>query len=468
MRIAERARSLDPAWRTALVAYAVARLGLTAWSLAIMLLFPLVVSNLDLFGVPVVAAFDLRSSERAVFSRIVGDRELHFSAAPPNIIDGETGTVWNLAGRAVSGELAGRSLSPALYSIDDVFPYRGTTPLFNPLLAPWQRFDTNWYVKIAQRGYSAEDGSTVYFPLYPILIRLLGSLLLGDDSLAAFLISNVAAIGVLFLLYQMAAELAGERVAVRSVAFLALFPTGFFLLSGYTEALFLFLALGSLREAEASRWERAGILGALAALTRLQGVVLVLPLAYLWWRTHWPSASTSGPKFPSSSPISIRGLALLFIPLATASYLLWTSVFIGNTPILTTYERQLNARFVMPWDNVAAAFTLFMSGRASVVDLFNLIVTLLFGLLMIALWRDPRMPRALALYATGMFFAPLFRMTTHQPLVSMSRYVLLIFPVFILWGMWGQSAWIRRAIVYLSFSLALYLSAQFVMWGWVA
>lgn len=66
-----------------------------------------------------------------------------------------------------------------------------------------------------------------------------------------------------------------------------------------------------------------------------------------------------------------------------------------------------------------------------------------------------------------LFIAPLFRMTTMQPLVSMLRYALVIFPVFMLWGVWGRNAWVSRAIVYLSFSLQLYLSAQFVMWGWV-
>jgi len=66
-----------------------------------------------------------------------------------------------------------------------------------------------------------------------------------------------------------------------------------------------------------------------------------------------------------------------------------------------------------------------------------------------------------------MFLAPLFRMTTTQPLVSMMRYALAIFPVFILWGVWGKNAWVNRAIIYPSLLLQLYLSAQFVMWGWV-
>jgi len=70
-------------------------------------------------------------------------------------------------------------------------------------------------------------------------------------------------------------------------------------------------------------------------------------------------------------------------------------------------------------------------------------------------------------YALLMYLAPLFRMTTLQPLVSMDRYVLAVFPVFIWLGARGQNAWVNRAVVYLSFPLQLYLSAQFVLWGWV-
>jgi hypothetical protein len=66
-----------------------------------------------------------------------------------------------------------------------------------------------------------------------------------------------------------------------------------------------------------------------------------------------------------------------------------------------------------------------------------------------------------------MFFAPLLRMTTSQPLVSMVRYVLALFPVFIVLGGWGRNAWVNRLLVYSSVPLQLYLSAQFLMWGWV-
>jgi hypothetical protein len=49
----------------------------------------------------------------------------------------------------------------------------------------------------------------------------------------------------------------------------------------------------------------------------------------------------------------------------------------------------------------------------------------------------------------------------------MARYVLEIFPVFLLLAVWGSKAWINRLILYLSVLGLLFLSAQFAIWGWV-
>jgi hypothetical protein len=151
---------------------------------------------------------------------------------------------------------------------------------------------------------------------------------------------------------------------------------------------------------------------------------------------------------------------LLLIPLATAAFLAFT-----NLSLLSSYVGELHARFVLPWDNLGALIALLASGRASVVDGLNLLTTLGFGAMVLAVWRV--LPREYGLYALAMYLAPLFRMTTMQPLVSMDRYALVLFPAFIVWGAWGKNVWVNRAVMYLSFPLQLFLSAQFVMWGWV-
>jgi hypothetical protein len=463
MKLAERFWNVDPAWRTALVAFLIARLALTGWSLLLFLLFPTIVQNLDLFGSPVLAAFDLASSERYAYARQIDATTLSFRPAGRGYVtDVETGSIWSLAGKqAIAGKYTGSSFQASTYTVEDVFPYRGVGAPSNVLLSAWQRFDTNWYLKIAEQGYASNDGSTVFFPLYPLLIRVLGTVLLQNDLFVALVISNLAAIGVFYFADKIALQLANRRVAARTVLFLAIFPSSFFLFAGYTESLFLLLALASLYTGGQSRWGVAGILGALAALTKLQGALLIIPLGFLWWRQVRSPASESSRTF--SERIRVAPLAL--IPMATGAFLLWQYWFVERASLLTSYEGSLYAQFVWPWENVRAALSLLLAGRASAIDILNLLATVLFVVMAVLVWI--RLPREYGLYTVAMLAAPLFRMTTTQPLVSMLRYVLVLFPVYILWGMWGKNPWVNRVVVYLSFPLALYASAQFVLWGWV-
>ncbi len=443
-------------WKFVLGAFLIARVALSAWTFVIATLFPVVAQNLDLFGAPVLAVFDLASGERYAYSREVGGAALTFRAGDPGFVnDAQTGSVWSLReGRAVAGQYAGHAFAASPYPVEEIFPYRGVAAETNVLLSVWQRFDANWYLKIAQRGYSSDDGSTVYFPLYPLLIRVVGALV-GNSMLSALLISNLALIGALAMLYRLSEALFGATSARRAVAYGLLFPTAFFLQVAYTEALFLFLTLAAFDFARRDQWIVAAILGVLSALTRLQGVLLIVPLAYLFWQQ-----SRTTHHAPSITYHVLRFTPLLLIPFATIAFLAFT-----NLSLLSSYVGELHARFVFPWDNLVASIALLASGRASLVDLLNLLTTIVFGAMTIAIWRA--LPREYGLYALAMYCAPLFRMTTTQPLVSMDRYALAIFPAFILLGAHGKNAWINRAIVYLSFPLQLYLSAQFVLWGWV-
>lgn len=453
MWLADRWRALHPSWKLALGTYLIARVVLSVWSSLILLLFPVLVQNLNLFGVPVLGYFDLIAGQPYAYSRQIDGAMLTFRAGDDGFItDNQTASVWALHdGRAVSGTYAGKALTEPTYSVEDIFPYRGVLPNRNVLLSAWQRFDTNWYLKIAQRGYAADDGSTVYFPLYPMLIRLV-SFFVGDGMLAALIVSNLAAVGALALLYRLSQELFSRADARRTIVYWLFFPTAFFLLAAYTESLFLFLTLGAFLAARHNRWFIAAVFGTLAALTRLQGVLLIVPLAYMLW--HEWRRMHSELKF-----YILRACALLLIPVATITFLAF-----ANLSLIASYQSELHARFVMPWENVIASIALLISGQGSPIDALNLIATIGFGVMLFVLWN--KLPFEYSLYSLAMFFAPLFRMTTTQPLVSMDRYVLALFPIFMLWGVWGKNPWVNRAVVYLSFPLQLYLCAQFVVWGW--
>jgi len=143
----------------------------------------------------------------------------------------------------------------------------------------WERSDGLWFLRIADGGYGGTDGSAVFFPLYPMLVRGVSWVLGGHPLPAALLVSNLSFFGALVVLYLLTAREWGDRVARNSVLLLAVFPTSFFFLAPYSESTFLLCAVGSFAAARSRRWLLAGALGALAALTRNVGVVLAPALA---------------------------------------------------------------------------------------------------------------------------------------------------------------------------------------------
>jgi hypothetical protein len=451
-KLSETWKRLSPEWRFAILAFLVVRLSLSLWSLVVYSIFPVALQNLDLFGEPILTVFDLKTSERYIYSREVDGVMLTFRALDAeHVTDDQTGSIWLLQnGQAIQGAYAGKSLHPSSHSLEEIFPYKGISPAKNIVLALWQRFDANWYLKIATQGYDGSDGSTVYFPMYPLLIRGLSFFI--PSMFAAMLISNLALIGVLVLLYRLASRIIDESAVRRTLIYFLVFPTSFFLTSAYTESLFLLFTLGSLYSASHRKWGWSVLWGVLAALTRLQGAILVVPLAYLLWREI---------GIGSMKKLIVRVLPLGFIPLVTLTFISFSSF-----SMLNTYQGTWHARLAFPWEAIGATIALLLSGDGGIVDALNLVVTMGLIAMMFAVWK--RLPLEYTFYSLPMLLIPLLRMNAIQPLVSMSRYALVVFPVFIVLGMWGKYPWANRIILYTSILLQLYLSAQFILWGWVA
>lgn len=455
-RCVERVRAVDAAWRWALGVYAGARIFYTVWAFGVMLLVPNVLQNLDLFGAPIVAAFDVASGERFVFSRAVNGRVLTFRAnGDATLLDHETQSVWSLRqGLAIHGALAGTKLNTAPYTAEDVFPYRGVAAE-RGWFGVWQRFDVLWYQAIAERGYGATVGDIHFPPFFPLLESGLGKILGGRFFLAGWIISQLALVWSLALLFQITARWRDARAAKRAALFLILFPTAFFFFTAYSEALFLLLTLLCFRALDGARWTWAGFFAFLAILTRLQGVALAAPLAYYVWRSY-----------RAEKKISFAQIFMLALPLGAGAFYLFLRAATGESAIVPTSEPQLNARLAPPWENFMYALQTLASGKFLFADVLNLSV---FVLALFMLWRGwHALPRAHALYVAATLLAASVRLVDTQPLNSMTRYLLTLFPLFMLLGAWSQNRWVERAVVYISLPLNLFLTAQFLLWGWVA
>jgi hypothetical protein len=95
------------------------------------------------------------------------------------------------------------------------------------------------------------------------------------------LVANVAFVGALAAVYALTIRYLNHDRAVRSLAFLTFAPGAVAFAMAYTDSLFLLLAAGAFLAAETRRWALMALLYGLASLTRLQGILLGIPLAIL-------------------------------------------------------------------------------------------------------------------------------------------------------------------------------------------
>lgn len=341
-------------------------------------------------------------------------------------------------------------------------PYLGEPQLIagpsSLLLGPWQRFDTQHYLRIARQGYAAEEDS-VFPPLYPALIRGVTAVLGGSPTArltAALLISNLACLALLILLHKFVASEIGPQYATRTLVYALIFPTAFYWFAGYTESLFLLFTLGAFWASLRQKWALAGVLGFCASLTRLTGWVLIVPFAYLWWQKE-------GVRF------KLHLLALAGPPLGLIAFLLYRWQ-LGLPPLGQIYRHYWYQQTGIPGrDLLTAVQTLFFHGpaRAGEITLYlDLAVAIL--LLVATYYTFKRLGPAYGLYSGAMLFFILLPTSELKPLYSFTRYTLAFFPLFIGMGVLGEKPMWNRLFVYGSILLYLYLSGQFFVWGWVA
>ncbi len=157
----------------------------------------------------------------------------------------------------------------------------------------FNRWDAPHYIDLAKNWYVSNPNADAYnfivfFPLYPILIRLT-TLDFAYTGLSALIVSNVCSIAAFIYLWKLTKLDFDDGVAQKAVLFLSIFPTAYFLSAPYTEGLFFALVIASVYYARLAKWPLAGILGMLASLTRIAGLLLLpaLLVEYLYqkgWR----------------------------------------------------------------------------------------------------------------------------------------------------------------------------------------
>ncbi len=351
----------------------------------------------------------------------------------------------------------------------------GGEPLEPPgFLNYWAHWDGGWYSEIATEGYGARaPASTAFFPLYPMLVRL-GTVVGGGPALWGVLISLVATLFALYFLYGIAEKLFDDRTARASTLALAFFPTAFFLNAVYTEALFLALTTGSVWAAYVRRdFLLAGLIGGLAAATRNLGVFLLILLLIEWDRNR--------------REVGGRGLAALgLIPASLAAYGAFLWVRFGDPMISARQQgdywgRTLTSPITTAQNAWSAAGdgarylfdpqTLFLSTSAGpTLEASNALNLFFLGFFLVLLGVGfALLPVGLSAYTFVVMVLPLLTPSPLFPLMSLPRFMVGTFPLFIVLG-YLLSRNRPAFVVWMIFSVlaGAALTTLFVTWRWVA
>lgn len=343
----------------------------------------------------------------------------------------------------------------------------------------WQRWDTGWYLKIAKIGFDSTDGSIAYSPLFPALIHVLGSIS-GNYLASALVITNLCTLLAYLLLYELACMNGMDKdQAFHSVLTLAVFPTAFFLFSGYTEALFLVLVLATIIAAQKKRWLTAGILGGLATLARHQGVFL--PFVLLWifldfriqadptqprlslGQAYRLVTSREGWKRIFAALRDFHWLVLLLPFLVYAGYSAFIAARFG--PIPEALEKFWGISAVAPWTGFYQFLQRLFTFPRITADYFDLGL-LLIGVGMVAA-QYRRMNHAFIIYSLLIWASLFMRGTTLHLLDSHSRYLLVIFPIFLAFG-YIEKKVVRMAIWTVFLIIQMIFLYAFLSWAWIA
>src|SRR5215211_6202443 len=184
----------------------------------------------------------------------------------------------------------------------------------------------------------------------------LGAALGFPITLWGVLVSLVATFCALYFVYRIAEQHWGQKVARPAVLTFAFFPTAFFLNAVYSEAIFVAFAAGSYRAAYVQRdLLLAGLWGALAAATRNTGVLLLIPLVYLWLRNR--------------SEFGWRGLwQLALVPVGLLGYMIFLWYKFGDPLMFANAQTSWDRELTNPLATLEKAWTSAAEGLKVVLD----------------------------------------------------------------------------------------------------
>lgn len=339
----------------------------------------------------------------------------------------------------------------------------------------WQRWDALWYLGIAQHGYFTAQ-ATAFFPLYPLLTRIVVAAIGTHWLAAALIVANLGTLaGFIGLALLAASEASAETPAWGAIRVLAAYPLAFFLAAPYSDGLFLAFVAFGLLAARRHRWEWAAVCVFLAMLDRPTGVILLAPLLWEYcaahnlhrWRGQWRRLGRVTAGAALLVAIAVLGLCayMVFLWLRFGDPLLFLHAehqFWQHQNIVTVHAGAATSH--KPAQGTSSSGWSYEVAR-SLVDLAPVA---LFALL--AVVGAKRLPKSFTVY---MVFLLLAVVSSPRPdrlgfFVSAGRYFTAAVPAFVLLGRWVvRRPWLDLLLVSGGFLLQAVYAAYFLAGGWM-
>lgn len=354
-----------------------------------------------------------------------------------------------------------------------LFPYPSFQRLIElgngiPSIWAWGGFDGVHYLTISESGYVA-DFTQAFFPLFPWIIGMVSKYFLLNSLYSALLVGNLSlliAICLFWSLLRIDFKIEQSRQVILS---LLLFPTAFFLGAVYGESFFLCLIFGTFLAARRKNWLLAGVLGAMATATRFVGIFLIPALAIEYWLGL--KESEKNMKFKKVSAV-IPVLSICIVSFGLIAYMVYSQQHFNDALKFIHSQPAFGASRS---DKIILLYQVFWryAKMAVTVDFFSLlyyrismealsaVVFLVLGLMSLKKTR-----LSYAVFGILSFLTP----TLTGTFSSMPRYILVMFPVFIMIGSWlnGENHKLRRRIYYsvstvlLAINTMLFLGGRFL------
>jgi Gpi18-like mannosyltransferase len=319
-------------------------------------------------------------------------------------------------------------------------------PSIDTIKGSFTHFDSLWYLDIADNGYDTNypvvDPSSIecnmgtnacqrnfaFFPLYPITIKLISWVFNIDSALSGIILSNLFFIIASLLFYYFVKEIKGKRIAMISLLVLLNFPVSYLFSGVLSESLFFLLLISTIYLCYKKKWILSSITGLFLGITRNIGILVIIPLIIIY------TGQNKGKDFPKML-LNINKrflLSILMIPTGLIIFMIYLNNLVLDPIAFITIQKY----WEKPVNDVSLLLAIpysiinyFLEGSLK-IHLYNLMYFIIF--ISISLWGFIKKKLGYSLLSILLFlFIPLLS----GSMLAISRYIIVLFPIYILIAM---------------------------------